>query len=54
MSGGKNITIPRLHFMFYILDVIVHCIQHFKLNKNWNWAINVNLMLKITVGKNNV
>ena len=41
---GENITIPRLHF--YVLHPKCNCIQHFKDHKNWNWAINVNLMLK--------
>ena len=47
---GENITIPRFHFLcstFYIY------IQHFKLHKHWNWAINVYLMLKLKMFKNN-
>ena len=55
----KNRYIPRL--LFYVLHSKCNCIQHFKLHKNWNWAIqylNVNLMLnlkcvKIIVGKKN-
>ena len=37
--------------MLYILNVII--IQHFKLHKNCKRAINVNLMLKIKMCKNN-
>ena len=56
-SGGRNIKIRRLHF--YVLHSKCNCIEHFKLHKNWNLAINVNLrlklnMCKIKVGKNNV
>ena len=53
---GEKITIPRLHFntIFSILNLNVlhskfNCIQHFKLHKNWIWAINVNLMLKLKI-----
>ena len=39
---GKHITIPRMHV--YVLHYKCNCIQHFKLHKNWNWTININLM----------
>ena len=45
LSGGKNIKIPRLHF--YVLHSKFNCIQQFKLYKNLNWTININLMLKL-------